>query len=83
MTTIDYPIKPDRLWWDYDDVVAFWIGFEWDEERDEWVEREVEDDPYLPHLSDTDIWGLIDSHDDGRIDTLAYAYTELRKRILG
>jgi hypothetical protein len=53
---------------DYDEDVSYWCSADGD-------------DPMLEHLSDIEVIGLGDSYDDGRIDTLAIAYTELRQHM--
>jgi hypothetical protein len=53
---------------DYDEDVAYWCSAD-------------DDDPMLEHLTDTEVIGLGDSYDDGRIDTLAIAYTQLRQHM--
>ena len=51
----------------YEEDVAYWFG-----------DVAGLPDAYLPHLTNQEIQGLSDSYDDGRIDTLIYAYIELR-----
>ena len=57
----------------YDEDVDYWIG------RVNGVEPEEQISPLLPHLTDIEVLGLGDSYDDGRIDTLAIAFINLRK----
>ncbi len=52
------------------------------EERERWWDAMEEGDPMYPGLSDSDIGGLPDSYDDGRIDAVVRGYLALRKRLL-
>ena len=66
-------------------------GDNWEEDSSYWIfgvtnpteDQRSLDDSMLRHLTDQDIYGLSDSYDDGRIDTLISAYVELRGRMLG
>jgi hypothetical protein len=63
---------------DYDEDVMYWLGI--DEDGNE---TDLSDDHMLPHLTDSEIRGLADGYDDGRINTLVQAYVQLRSRMLG
>jgi hypothetical protein len=59
----------------YEEDVVYWLGWVNGEEPEEGLS------PLLPHLSDQEVLGLMDSYDDGRITTLTIAYVELRRRL--